>query len=181
VPEKILGLVDRLGVDSSWWRGESLLAFVDGGFKMARKKAMGIILAAVFAFAASSLWYSPVLFGRQFLALSGMAEGARPDGLKIAEEMLRNFLLVSVITRLVASQEINGLKAAIRLAAILWLGFPVTLLPGSVMWQNAPLDLGLIHCGDWMLKILLMSLILWLVKRDAAMRFDVTARAAELS
>jgi hypothetical protein len=48
---------------------------------------MGIILAAVCAFAASSLWYSPVLFGRQFLALTGVTTSAKPDGLKIAAEM----------------------------------------------------------------------------------------------
>jgi hypothetical protein len=56
---------------------------------MTRIKVIGIALAAVSAFATSSLWYSPVLFGRQLVALSGVAASANPDGWKIAAEMLR--------------------------------------------------------------------------------------------
>ena len=141
---------------------------------MTRRKSIGIILAAVCAFAASSLWYSPVLFGKQFLALSGVAASATPDGLKIAAEILRNLLLAFVISGLLARQEANRLRAALGLAAILWLGFPFTLLSGSVLWQNVPTELGLIHCGDWLLKILLMTLTLWLINRKE-MRVNLTA------
>lgn len=142
---------------------------------MTRRKVLGIILAAVCAFAASSLWYSPVLFGRQFFALSGVAASATPDGLKIAAEMLRNLLLAFVIGTLLARQPGNSLRAALGLAAILWLGFPFTLLSGSVLWQNVPTELGLIHCGDWLLKILLMTLTLWLMNRNAGIRVNLTA------
>jgi hypothetical protein len=136
---------------------------------------MGIILAAVCAFAASSLWYSPVLFGRQFLALSGVAASAKPDGLKIAAEMLRNLLLASVISGFLARQDANRLRAALGFAAILWLGFPFTLLSGSALWQNVPPELGLIHCGDWLIKILLMTVTLWLINGNAEMRVNLTA------
>jgi hypothetical protein len=97
---------------------------------------MGIILATVGAFAASSLWYGPLLFGLQFLELSGMTSGAQPDGVKIAAKMLRNVLLAFAIGKLLALQASNRLSGAIGLAAILWLGFPFTLLSGSVLWKN---------------------------------------------
>jgi hypothetical protein len=38
-----------------------------------------------------------------------------------------------------------------------------------------PPELGLIHCGDWLLKILLMTLTLWLINRNAEMRVNLTA------
>jgi hypothetical protein len=132
---------------------------------VAKKKVMGIILAAGFSFAASSLWYSPMLFGRQFVALSGMTTNAAPEGAKIAAELLRNLLLALVISRLLAGQRVDKLPASLGLAVMLWLGFPLTLLSGSVLWQNVPLQLALIHSGDWLLKILLMTLIPWLVNR----------------
>ncbi|MDT7810543.1 MAG: hypothetical protein QOJ42_459, partial [Acidobacteriaceae bacterium] len=45
---------------------------------MIRTRTTGVILAAVCAFVASSLWYSPVLFGRQFLELSGVVAASKP-------------------------------------------------------------------------------------------------------
>jgi hypothetical protein len=143
-------------------------------FIMTRIKVIGIALAAVSAFAASSLWYSPVLFGRQLVALSGVAASANPDGWKIAAEMLRNLLLASVICWLLAHQEANRLRAALGFAAILWLGFPFTLLSGSVLWQNVPPELALIHSGDWLMKLLLMTLIPWLISRKGWTRLQLS-------
>jgi hypothetical protein len=31
----------------------------------------------------------------------------------------------------------------------LWIGFPVLLFSGSVMWQNVPWMLAVIQAGDW--------------------------------
>ena len=137
---------------------------------MTRRRVAGLALAAVFAIIASSLWYSPMLFGGQFVALSGAAASAGPDGLKFAAEMLRNLLLAVVISELLARLQANSLRAALGLAAILWLGFPFTLLSGSVLWQNVPIELGFIHCGDWLFKILLITLTMWFVNGKAAMR-----------
>ena len=141
---------------------------------MTRTKVIGIALAAVSAFAASSLWYSPVLFGRQFVALGGVAASPNPDGWKIAAEMLRNLLLASVICWLLTHQEANRLRAALGFAAILWLGFPFTLLSGSVLWQNVPPELALIHSGDWLMKVLLMTLIPWLISRKGWTRLQLS-------
>lgn len=140
---------------------------------MTRTKVIGIALAAVSAFAASSLWYSPVLFGRHFVVLSGVAASPNPDGWKIAAEMLRNLLLASVICWLLSHQEANRLRAALGFAAILWL-IPFTLLSGSVLWQNVPPELALIHSGDWLMKVLLMTLIPWLISRKRWTRLQLS-------
>lgn len=135
------------------------------------------MLAAICAFAASSLWYSPALLGRQFLALGGVAASVAPKGLNIAGEVLRNLLMASVVCWLLARLEVN---APLGFAAMLWLGFPVTLLSGSVLWQNVPPELALIHSGDWLMKILLVTLIPWLVNRNAETHLPlVPARASQ--
>ena len=141
---------------------------------MTTRKAIPIILAAVCAFAASSAWYSSVLFGRQSFASSGLAATTRPVGLKIAAELSRNLLLAFVISWLLGHHKPIALRDAIGLVIILWLGFPFTLLSGSALWQNVPLALGLIHGGDWLLKILLMTLTLWLIDRNSEMRVHLT-------
>lgn len=53
-------------------------------------------------------------------------------------------------------------------AGILWPGFPMPLLSDSVMWQNVPLELAFIHAGDWLIKMLLMSVIPWMIREAEA-------------
>ncbi len=59
---------------------------------MTKMNAIGIALGVVCAFVASSLWYSPLLFGKQFLELSGVVTAPKPTGITIAGEILRNQL-----------------------------------------------------------------------------------------
>jgi hypothetical protein len=50
--------------------------------------------------------------------------------------------------------------SALSLALLLWVGFPLILLTGSVLWENVPAKLAALHAGDWLLKLILMSAIL---------------------
>jgi hypothetical protein len=127
---------------------------------MIRTKHLSVAAAVVAAFIASSLWYSPVIFGKQFIELSGMSSAAGPAGTKIALELLRNVVLALVILRLTSLLRFADWKNAMKLSALLWIGFPAILLSGSVMWQGVPAALALIHAGDWLMKIFLMMAIL---------------------
>lgn len=127
---------------------------------MIRTKYLSVAAAVVAAFLASSLWYSPVMFGRQFIELSGMSAASGLAVAKIAMELLRNVVLAIVLLRLTSLLRYTGWKNAMRLSALLWIGFPAILLSGSVMWQNVPVALALIHAGDWLMKIFVMTAIL---------------------
>src|SRR5260370_39763727 len=83
----------------------------DEEFTMIRTRTTGVILAAVCAFVASSLWYSPVLFGRQFLELSGVVAASKPIVSKIAGEMVRNLLLASSILWILTRQKLTNLRS----------------------------------------------------------------------
>jgi hypothetical protein len=47
---------------------------------------------------------------------------------------------------------------------VLWVGFPFVLLSGSVLWDNVDWRLATIHAGDWLLKLLVISLIVGLFR-----------------
>ena len=49
-----------------------------------------------------------------------------------------------------------------RLALALWVALPVLLLVGSVQWDKVPPMLAAIHAGDWVLKLLIVTLIVTL-------------------
>jgi hypothetical protein len=124
---------------------------------MIRINYFAIALLVVVAFIASSVWYSALMFGREFTELSGVSASAHPNWLKIVCELIRTFVLAYVITRLVLLLNVANSKDALRLGIWLWIGFPVILLTGSILWQNVPWMLAAIHAGDWLIKILLFT------------------------
>ncbi len=133
---------------------------------MVRMSYFPLLASAIAAFVASSVWYSPLLFGKQFIELSGgVGPIAGPTVEKIVGEFGRNFILAYVLGRFVVLLEVVDWKGALNLGVWLWIGFPVLLLSGSVMWQNVPWMLAAIHAGDWLVKILLIAVILGVWRR----------------
>jgi hypothetical protein len=126
---------------------------------MKRVNFLALAVVAVVAFIASSLWYSPLLLGRQFLEFSGFAASPEPSAVKAICELLRTFVLAYVIARIVLLGNIVDWKGALRLGLWLWIGFPVVLLTGSMLWQNVPWQLAAIHSGDWLIKLILIPVV----------------------
>lgn len=54
---------------------------------------------------------------------------------------------------------VAGLGGAVQLGAVLWIGFPVVLLVGSVIHENVPWKLAAIHAGDWLVKLVVIAVI----------------------
>jgi hypothetical protein len=132
---------------------------------MVRMNYFPLLASVIAAFVASSVWYSPLLFGKQFMELSGVGPNAGPSVGKVVGERGRNLILANVLERSVVLLEVVDWKGALNLGVWLWIGFPVLLLSGSVMWQNVPWMLAAIHAGDWLVKILLIAVILGVWRR----------------
>jgi hypothetical protein len=93
------------------------------------------------------------------MELSGVSANASaiPNWAKAVCELLRTFILAYVIAHLILLLNVVDTKGALRLAIWLWIGFPVILLTGSILWQNVPWQLAAIHSGDWLIKIFLFG------------------------
>ncbi len=126
---------------------------------MRRVNLLALATATILAFIASSLWYSPLLFGRQFIELSGIPQ-SQPNAMKALLELIRTSILAYVIARLLLMLNIADWKGALRLGLWLWIGFPVILLTGSMLWQNVPWQLAAIHAGDWLIMLTLIPVVL---------------------
>jgi hypothetical protein len=124
---------------------------------------LAVVAAAVVAFVASSVWY--LLFGNLMMRLRGAGSGAAvemgnvPAWKKLAE-VLRSVVVAYVLARFVVLLGVVGWASAAGLGFWVWLGFPAVLLFGSVMWENVPPKLAAIHAGDWLVKLLLMTVML---------------------
>lgn len=124
---------------------------------------LALIAATVAAFVASSLWY--VIFGKARVELLGKEPGAtvdtrKPQPAKMAVEIFRTLIVTYVVARFVALLGIASWSGALQFAVWLWIGFPLMILSGSVLWDKRPWKLAAIHAGDWFVKLIVMAIIL---------------------
>jgi len=136
--------------------------------------AVGV--AAVAAFAMASLWYSPLLFGKLWMELRGLdptaMAGMKMSAGKVLGEFGRELAVTYVLARFVALLGAVDWKRAVSLGLWAWIGFPATLLAGSILWDNVPWKLAAIHGGDWLVKMLLITSTLGLWRRGEPQSSD---------
>ena len=128
---------------------------------MIRVNYLAIVVAAVAAFVASSAWYA--VFGNIWMELRGIDPATAADMGTPAWTMLfvvvQSLVVAFMLAYFVVRLGIVDWKVAVRLGALVWV-FPILILLGSVVHENVPLRLAAIHAGDWLVKLLLMSVIL---------------------
>ena len=121
---------------------------------------LAIVVAALVAFVLSSAWY--IVFGKQraeLLGVAAAAETSRPPAWMMLVELVRSIVLGAVLAGLAANLDVVDWTGALGLGFVLWVGFPFVLLTGSVIWDHVPWELAAIHAGDWLLKLLVVSVI----------------------
>lgn len=128
-----------------------------------------VLGATVAAMVIGFLWYGP-LFGKKWLALSGIApsaiETAKAQGMW--KNYLINFIGAFVMAYVLAHSlvfasaylEVTGLGAGLQGGFWNWLGFiaPVTL--GSVLWEGKSWSLWVLTNGYYLVTLLVMGVIL---------------------
>jgi hypothetical protein len=125
---------------------------------------LAVLVAAVAVFVLGWLWYSPLLFFKPWMRLRGLdpeaaMKNAKMPGGKLVIEFARCFVLAFVIARLMGLLGVTSWLIAIHSGFMLWIGFPLILLTGSVLWDNVPWKVAAIHAGDWLVKLLVIPLI----------------------
>src|SRR5690349_3395877 len=134
---------------------------------MAHVNYLAVLVAAVAVFVLGWLWYSPLLFFKPWMRARGLdpvaaMTGAKVPGGKLLVELARCLVLAYVIARFTSLLGVAGLTAAVHFGLFLWIGFPVIILIGSVLWENTPWKVAAIHAGDWLVKLLVIPIIVTL-------------------
>lgn len=121
---------------------------------------VAVALAAVAVWIVSTGYY--IGFSKQMAALHpAYAEAAdrTPPPWKIVVELIRNLVVATVIACLAQRLDLTEWAEGVALGLTLWIGFPVVLWTGAVMWEKVPPRLAAIHAGDWLLKLLVIAAI----------------------
>jgi hypothetical protein len=118
---------------------------------------LAVAAAMVSAFIVSTVWYGA------FAGPMGMEDdGGRPPLWKIAVELTRSLAVALVVAGLTARLGVAGLAGALGLGLVLWAGFPAVLLSGAVLWEGVPWRRAALHAGDWLVKLLVVTVIIGL-------------------
>jgi hypothetical protein len=122
---------------------------------------VAVVAAAVAVLVVSTVYY--IAFARQLAQLSpayaDAEANARPPAWKVAVELVRSLVVAAVVAKLAQLLDITDWTGAVQLGFSLWIGFPVVLWTGAVMWEKVPSKLAAIHSGDWLLKLLVIAVV----------------------
>jgi hypothetical protein len=129
-----------------------------------------ILVASVVSFGIGALWYSPILFGKEWMALSKISD--KDIGDAQSKGMWKHYVIhfiFTVITFCVLAfiASATGLKTSgdgAFIAFVAWLGF---ILPGSVselLWKKTPFKLVLIDSMNVLISLIIGGAIIgsWL-------------------
>ncbi|MBI2666537.1 DUF1761 domain-containing protein [Candidatus Woesearchaeota archaeon] len=130
---------------------------------------LAVLVAAVASYALGALWYSPVLFEKLWMQLSGLSETKLKE-MKEKTDMKKSYAfgfvgtLVSavVLAYLIEMAQWTSALQGVLLGVLVWLGFVVTVELGSVLWENKSWKLFLLQTGHNLVSLVVMGLVLGL-------------------
>lgn len=125
--------------------------------------AVGIATAALAAFIASSVYYTLVTPLEQRVVGAAALVRGKPGPAKVLTELLRTATTAAVFAWIADRGGDLNLSDGVLLALVVWVGFPLVLLTGSVIWEKVPPVTAAMHAVDWLLKLLLIAVILGLL------------------
>ena len=129
----------------------------------------------VAAFFLSIIWYSPLLFGDIWERYRHAPNPAIP-GWTMAFAPIRELIASLVLAFLIVRLNLKDWKATTKFMLLLWLAFHAVGMAGAILWDNMQWQLGMVHAGDWLMKMLFMGTILtiWLGRKSTSTENSIT-------
>jgi len=129
-----------------------------------------VLVTAIISMAIGAFWYSPMLFGKLWMTLSGMTEVQLQEGKKkgmgktYVLAFIGTFLMSHVLAYVVGYANAATVGAGLHVGFWTWLGFvaPVTL--GGVLWEGKSWKLWCLNNAHYLVVLLVSGVILalWL-------------------
>jgi hypothetical protein len=127
---------------------------------------LAVLVAAVATFILGAVWYSPVLFGRQWIEAHGytpekLEEMKRRGVLKAYAAALAAYVVMAyVLSLLVTYTNATGPAQGLWLGFLCWLGFAATIGLTAHMFSEQRFAAYVLDAGYQLAYLLLMGLLL---------------------
>lgn len=128
---------------------------------------LAILAAAIAAMALGALWYSPLLFGKQWTKLMGwgetMPESAKKSATKgYTIQFIASLVMMYVLAHFVFVWGAATASEALQLGFFVWLGFVAPVMIGPQLWEGKSWKLFAIGAGYQLVALLVAAEILTL-------------------
>jgi len=127
---------------------------------------LAVLVATLAVFIIGWLWYSPMLFGNLWLRLSKVSQ---KDITKAKNKGMTHLIISGFIATLVTALVfeylldmfgITDMYTGILLSLLLWIGFLVTSMLNSVLWEGKPFSVYVINIFHQLVCMIVMGAIL---------------------
>ncbi len=127
---------------------------------------VGVILGAIAAMVLGMSWYSQMMFGKQWMKLSGLGKLTKKQMQEGKKKMIPSVItgfIAAIVTALVLAIFI-GTGATwlegVSVAFYAWLGFIAPVMLGMVLWECKPFQLYVINVTYQLVSIVIMGAII---------------------
>lgn len=126
---------------------------------------LAVFVAAIASMVVGGLWYSPLLFGKKWMALTGKSASELSEMKKGAPMAYGASFILGLIMAYILAHFVEYVGAvtvgdALQLAIWVWLGFVATVQFTSVLFEKRSPKMFLINTGYQLASIVVMSLII---------------------
>lgn len=110
-----------------------------------------VLVASVVTFAIGALWYSPVLFGKEWMRLKHISEedvteeSKRGMWKRYLAQFVSTLVFFCILGFFISATGSTSASDAVFLAFLAWIGFSVTTAVGDLLWNKTPFKLALIN------------------------------------
>lgn len=135
---------------------------------------IALFLAGVASMAVGYLWYSPVLFGKQWMKMSGLTEAKLEEAKKDMPKTYFSSYLLSIVMAYVLTHVMtmsmsyfgySALQTGLTSAFWMWLGFVMPVQATAVLYgENKNWTLFAINTGYQLVGLLAMGAVLGWMK-----------------
>ena len=130
---------------------------------------LAVVIAALAYYAGGALWYSPLLFGKPWMALVGLTEAkireARKSAWKsYASALVAAFIISYGLARIEMYMNVANFSGGIHTGFWSWLCFVITTAATNNAFAGRPVKLLFIDSGYHLYGFLVMGVILALWK-----------------
>ena len=130
---------------------------------------LSIVLAAVAGMIVGMTWYTPKIFGAQWMKLAGvtpeMAESGKKNMMQsVGIAFFANLVSAYVIAQFAAISGATTVVDGVMLGFWLWLGLQMPINIGQVLWEQRPWKIFAINGAYWLVSAIVMATVITLMR-----------------
>ena len=130
---------------------------------------LAVLVSAIVSMVIGALWYSPILFGKLWMRLSGMSENKLKE--VKAKGMTKSYVIAFIVTlvmsyvlaHFVDYTEATTFALGMQTGFWIWLGFFATTMLGMVLWEGKSVKFYLLNIIHYLVVLLVIGgmLAMW--------------------